>query len=40
MAHADDITLSSTNVQDLQNLIDVCVVKGGDSNFGLKNRNT
>ncbi|KAK2172618.1 hypothetical protein NP493_946g00009 [Ridgeia piscesae] len=25
MAYADDITLFSTNVQDLQNLIDVCV---------------
>ena len=25
MAYADDITLISTNVQDLQNLIDVCV---------------
>ena len=24
MAYADDITLFSTNVQDLQNLIDVC----------------
>ena len=26
MAYADDITLFSTNAQDLQNLIDVCVV--------------
>ena len=25
MAYAEDITLFSTNVQDLQNLIDVCV---------------
>ena len=25
MAYADDITLFSTNVQDLQNLIDICV---------------
>jgi hypothetical protein len=25
MAYADDITLFSTNAQDLQNLIDVCV---------------
>ena len=25
MAYADDITLFSTSVQDLQNLIDVCV---------------
>ena len=42
MAYADDITLFSTNVQDLQNLIDVYVmhiVKGGNSNLGLKNRN-
>ena len=42
MAYADDITLFSTNVQDQQNLIDVCVAyiaKGGDSNLGLKNRN-
>ena len=27
MAYADDITLFSTNVQDLQNLIDVCVAR-------------
>ena len=26
MAYADDITLFSTNVQELQNLIDICVV--------------
>ena len=43
MAYDDDITLFSTNVQDLQNLIDVCVaytiVKGGNSNLGLKNQN-
>ena len=26
MAYADDITLFSTNIQDLQNLIDVCVL--------------
>ena len=38
MAYAEDITLFSTNVQDLQNLIDVCV-KGGNSNLGLKNLN-
>ena len=41
MAYADDITLFSTNVQYLQNLIDVCVAysKGGNLNSGLKNRN-
>ena len=40
MAYANDITLFSTNVQDLQKLIDVLqIAKGGDSNLGLKNRN-
>ena len=39
VAYADEITLFSTNAQDLQNVIDVCIIKGGHSNLGLKHRN-
>ena len=39
VAYADEITLFSTNAQDLQNVIDVCIIKGGNSNLGLKHRN-
>ena len=41
MAYADDITLFATNVQDLQNLIDVCVAYSKRWRFklGLKIRN-
>jgi hypothetical protein len=38
MAHAGDIILFVTNVQDLQNLNHICV-EGGCTNLGLKNQN-